>query len=857
MVIPAIPPTAPPSPDGEGLDPAEARRRLARDGPNALPEPPRRGPWRVLGEVLREPMFLLLVVAALVYAAIGDLAEGALLGAFALLTVGLTVVQELRSERALEALRSLAAPRARVLRAGEALEIPAREVVRGDLLLVGEGERVAADARLRRAEGLEVDESLLTGESVPVVKRAGDAGDAGCIRAGTLVVGGHGVAEVVATGAASEAGRIGASLATIEGGDSPLRRSLVATVRLLGVLAIVLSIAVALLYGNARGDWIAGALAGIALAMAMLPEEIPMVLLVFLALGAWRLARVRVLARRIAAVETLGAADILCVDKTGTLTENRMRMRVLALADGRRLDLRGDEAELPEAFHRLLEHAVLASKRRAIDPMDRAVDELARGTLAGTGHLHATWALEREYGLSPVLPALSRVWRDDDGALRVAAKGAPEAVASLCGLGPAERAALAAEVEALAVRGLRVLAVAVGKVADEPLPDAATGLPFRLEGLLGFADPLRADAAAAVAEARAAGIEVAMITGDHPATARAIAAEAGIDLAGGVLSGADLDALDDAALDRALVRTRVFARIRPQQKLRLVERLKAAGRVVAMTGDGVNDAPALKAAHIGLAMGRRGTDVAREAADIVLLDDAFGDLVHGIRAGRRVFDNLRKVMRYIVAIHVPVAGLALLPLLFGLPPMLLPMHVVLVEMVVDPVCSVAFESTPAERDLMRRPPRDPGERLLGPAQIAIGLLQGGLLLAACFAVYAVALARGVGEDESRTLAFVALTVGNLGLVRINQSHGSALSRLAAPGYRAFWIVAAVALAIVAACIAWPAAAALFGFVPPAPAGLAAATAVGLGVVVLLDLSKRVAVVQRVLAERSARPRASA
>lgn len=838
-----------------GLDPSEARRRLAQDGPNSLPGLPRRGPWRVIGEVLREPMFLLLVLAALVYAAIGDLAEGALLGAFALLTVGLTVVQELRSERALEALRSLAAPRARVLRGGEALEIAASEVVRGDLLLVGEGERVAADAIVRRADGLEVDESLLTGESVPVVKRADDTGDAGWIRAGTLVVGGHGIAEVAAIGAATEAGRIGASLASIESGDSPLRRSLLGTVRLLGVLAIVLSLVVAVLYGQVRGDRVEGVLAGIALAMAMLPEEIPMVLLVFLALGAWRLARIRVLARRIAAVETLGAADILCVDKTGTLTENRMRIRVLALADGRRLALRGDETALPEAFHRLVEHAVLASKRRAVDPMDRAVDELARGTLTGTEHLHATWALEREYGLSPALPALSRVWRDDDGALRVAAKGAPEAIATLCALGDAERAALSAEVEVLASRGLRVLAVAVGEVPDEHLPDAVTGLPFRLEGLLGFADPLRPDAAAAVAEARAAGIEVAMITGDHPATARAIAAEAGIDLAGGVLSGSDLDALDDAALDDALASTRVFARIRPQQKLRLVERLKAAGRVVAMTGDGVNDAPALKAAHIGLAMGRRGTDVAREAADIVLLDDAFGDLVHGIRAGRRIFDNLRKVMRYIVAIHVPVAGLALLPLLFGLPPMLLPLHVVLIEMVVDPVCSVAFESTPAERDLMRRRPRDPGERLLGPAQLVVGLVQGGLLLAACFVVYVVALSGGRAEDEARTLAFVALTVGNFGLVRLNQSHGAALSRLAEPGYRAFWVVAGVAALIVAGCIAWPPAAALFGFALPSWPALAAAVAVALLAVVLLDVSKRLPMMRRALDAdvRRARP----
>jgi Ca2+-transporting ATPase len=844
-----------------GLTDAEAQRRLVLSGPNELPRPPRRGPGRLLLGVLAEPMFLLLALAAAIYLAIGDLGEGLMLATFAALTVGLVVYQQARSERALDALRALAAPLARVIRDGRERRVAAREVVPGDVLLLGEGERVAADAVLRRCEHLAVDESLLTGESVPVRKAAtrvarepatvpgGD--DLPWVYAGTLVVAGHGIAEVVETGVGTEAGRIGLSLATIETEPTLLQRTVGRLVRLFGAIALLVSGALVVLYGTLRHDWLEGTLAGIALAMAMLPEEFPMALAVFLALGAWRLAQIHVLARRPAVVETLGAASVLCVDKTGTLTENRMRVRVLITADGERLDLAGNEAELPEPLHRLVEFGVLASKRQAVDPMDLATAALGQRALAGTEHLHGEWPLEREYGLSAELPALSRVWRREDGSHVIAAKGAPEAIAVLCRMSEARRAAMLADVERVAAAGLRVLAVAAGERRGQRLPDDPRELTLAFQGLLAFQDPLRAGATRAVLEARRAGIAVAMITGDYPATALAIAREAGIDAAAGVVTGPMIDAMDDVALATVARRARVYARIRPQQKLRLVEALKADGAVVAMTGDGVNDAPALKAAHIGLAMGSRATDVAREAAGIVLLDDDFGHLVAGVLLGRRIFDNLRKVLIYIAAIHLPIAGLALLPILAGLPPILLPAHVVLTEMVIDPICSIAFENTPPERDLMQRPPRDPREGLIGWPQMALAFVQGSLLLAAAFGAYLAALAP-LGEPQARTLAFVALTAGNLMLVRVNATRGATLPRLLEPGHRVFWIVAGAAAAVVTACIAVPQLAALFRFAPPPGLALIAAALVGAAAVLLFDLLKVRSDVQRVLGAAAVR-----
>ncbi len=611
-----------------GLSSIEAARRLAADGPNALPAARPRGALAIVRDVLREPMFLLLVLASGIYLALGDAGEGALLAGFAALSVGLVAIQERRGERALAALAELSAPVARVVRDGIERAVPSAELVVGDLIRIAEGERPPADAILRRAGAMSVDESLLTGESAPVTKAAAQGpfdaaaalpgGDGSpVLYRGTLIVQGHGEAEVAATGPRTQAGRIGGSLAAIGEPPSPLRRAIARLVRLFGLLAGAAFASLVLFSGLARGEWLDGLLSGIAIAMALLPEEFPMVLAIFTALGARRLARTQVVARRAMIVEPLGAASVLCVDKTGTLTENRMRVAALRSEAG---EWRTEAGDLPEAFHRLLEYALLASQPGSADPMDRAVEAAGAALLVGTEHLHPAWRLAREYPLAAALPAKSQAW-SHDGGVSVAAKGAPEAIGDLCHLDAPARGRLAAEVSTLAGLGLRVLAVAEGVAPHDPtrgpgLPPDQHDFAFRLLGLVAFEDPVRASVPAAIAEARAAGLRVVMLTGDYPATARAIGAQAGLDVGDGVLTGSEIDAMDEASLARAAARASVFARIRPEQKLRIVAALKADGAVVAMTGDGVNDAPALKAADVGVAVGRGATDVAKEASDV-------------------------------------------------------------------------------------------------------------------------------------------------------------------------------------------------------------------------------------------------
>ncbi|MEJ5210340.1 MAG: HAD-IC family P-type ATPase, partial [Burkholderiales bacterium] len=528
-----------------GLAATEAARRLREEGPNALPDAARRGWAGLLTETLGEPMFLLLIGAGVLYLAFGELKEGLLLFGFVLLTLALTLYQEGRSERALAALRDLSSPRALVIRDGRRQRIPGREVVRGDLVVLSEGDRVPADGVLIEGSGLMVDESLLTGEAVPVRKLPAAASvppgrpggeDTPFVYSGTLVVAGRGIARITATGARSEMGRIGLSLLALPRETSPLRQQTTRLIRTLALLALMASGLLALLYGFTRGDWLAAALAGIALAMALLPEEYPVVLTLFPALGAWRLARRKVLTRRVSAIETLGAVSVLCVDKTGTLTQNRMQVAELWTPAGS-LDLTPHRDTLPEPFHALVEFAILASEEDPFDPMDQAFHALGERFLKGTAHLHRDWRLVHDYGLNPQLRTMAHVWHARSGeALVVAVKGAPEAVVDLCHLSPEQARTVEAVAQAMATRGRRVLAVAAASFSGATLPTLEHDFDLRFLGLLGLEDPLRPEIPAAVAECQRAGIRVVMITGDYPATARAIARQAGLP-AEEVLSG--------------------------------------------------------------------------------------------------------------------------------------------------------------------------------------------------------------------------------------------------------------------------------------------------------------------------------
>jgi Ca2+-transporting ATPase len=764
-----------------GLTSAEAQARLAADGPNELPTAKQRNLLQQAWDVIREPMLLLLLAAGTVNFALSEPLDGVILMSFVLVVIGIEIYQEHKTENALAALRDLSSPRALVLRDGQRLRIAGRDVVRGDSVLLAEGDRVPADGVLVQCVGFSVDESALTGESVPVRKAEcrSDAvaeamgrpgGDATpWVFSGTLVVKGQGIALVKETGAGTELGRIGTALRTIETERTPLQREIDRLVRTIAQLGLAAAALVVIVYGLTRHDWLQGLLAGIGTAMAMLPEEFPVVLTIFLALGGWRLSQKRVLTRRTPVLETLGSATVICVDKTGTLTMNQMTVRELIVDGGTH---RIGAGALPEQFHEIAEFSVLASPVDPFDPMDTAFKVLGEKYLVETEHLHGDWSLVREYPLSERLLALSHVWRSPDGDRYViAAKGAPEAIADLCHFDGARRAALTAQVEAATANGQRVLGVARALFGLEAgLPAEQHDFDFEYLGLAGLHDPVRPGVAHAVAECARAGIRTVMITGDYPGTALAIAREIGLDHAEGCITGPELAAMTDEELARRCRTVSVFARMVPEQKLQLVRALKANGEVVGMTGDGVNDAPALRAADIGIAMGARGTDVAREAAAIVITDDDFSSIVGGVRQGRGIFDNLRKAMSYIIAVHVPIAGMSLIPVLVpGWPLVLLPVQIAFLELIIDPACSIVYEAEQVDPRIMDGPPRGLGEPMFGRRVLAIAFLQGASVLAAVFGVYLWGILAHRSDTVVRSLAFATLVIGNLALILVNRS----------------------------------------------------------------------------------------
>ena len=764
-----------------GLSAAQVRERLGRDGPNELPRLKKRSPWRITLEVLREPMLALLLAAGAAYLLLGDTGEALILLLFAGVSIALTIVQEVRTENVLESLRDLSAPRALVVRDGATVRVAGRDVVADDILVLEEGDRIAADARVLRANGLECDESLLTGEAVPVRKRCSVEGDVFTwqpggddlpqVFGGAIVTRGGGLARVTATGPRSRIGEIGRSLSSVEVEAPRLQHEMGRIVRICAAGGIAVAVVVFLLYGLLRGGWLEALLAGIAIGMSLLPEEFPVVLAIFLAMGAWRIAQIGVLTRRASAIETMGAATVLCTDKTGTLTQNRMAVAGLWHISGATADLGNGPAD--DAYDELLRIGVMASAPVPVDPMEVAFHEAA--IAAGCRDMRG-WRLVHVNALRPDLLAMSNVWKaPDDNEERVAAaKGAPEAIGRLCRLDADAMARLEAAATGMAGKGMRVLGVASGRVEHDAVERDHLDHDFRLLGLVGLRDPLRSGVKEAIAQCRAAGIRVVMITGDYAPTAEAIGAEAGLDR-GITLTGPAMAALGDDELAERIGRVAICARTMPEQKLRIVSALKASGEVVAMTGDGVNDAPALRAAHIGVAMGKRGTDVAREAASIVLVEDDFGAIVSAIRLGRRIYDNIRKAIGFIFAVHVPIAGLALLPLLLGMPILLGPIQIALLEMIIDPICALVFEAEAEEDQIMQRPPRAPAERLFSLPLVVGAVLQGGVAFAVLGAMLAISMRLSLPAAELRTLMFFALVAAVIALVLAHRTFSARVS----------------------------------------------------------------------------------
>ncbi len=766
-------------------------------------------------------MFILLLASGIIYLILGEPSDAAMLLGFVLVIIGITLYQERKTERALDALRDLASPRALVVRDGTVRRIPGREVVRDDIVLLVEGDRVPADGIVLDSNHLLVDESLLTGESMPVRKIVADpeaalgrpgGDDQPGVYSGTIIVQGQGVASVRTTGLNTEIGKIGRTLQQEKEEASPLERETRGVIRNFAGAGLVVCALVVVFYMVTRGNLLGGLLAGLTLAMALLPEEIPVVLTVFLALGAWRMSLKQALTRRIQAIQAIGSATVLCVDKTGTLTMNRMAVCKLH-GGGRFCDVDGFSAtHLPDECHEVMEYGILASQEIPVDPMEKALHELGTHALNNTEHVHPDWQLVREYPLSRQLLAMSRVWKSPDGSEYViAAKGAPEAIGDLCHLAPNQLRDLAQQVNSMAAGGLRVLAVARARFRHHGLPLEQHDFQFELIGLVGFTDPVRPRVKEAIGSCRAAGIRVVMITGDYSGTAANIGRDIGLDNPDQVITGPELEEMTEAELRSRVRTTNVFARVVPEQKLKLVNALKANGEVVVMTGDGVNDAPALKAAHVGIAMGGRGTDVAREAAAMILLDDDFSTIVQAVRQGRRILDNLKKAFAYIFSVHVPIAGMSLLPILFKWPLVLLPVHVVFLELIIDPACSIVFEAEPEERAIMTRPPHRLDERLFNRSTVLLALAQGVWVLLVVLGVFAATLRWGSGDADARTLTFVTLIFANLGLIMTNRSWSrTVVSSIRVPN-RSLWYVVFGALVFLGLALYVPFLRTLFKF----------------------------------------------
>ncbi len=804
-----------------GLSEKQVAENLKRYGYNEIPSQKKRSIFAIFFSVVKEPMLLLLIGSGLVYLFLGETNDALMLLSFVLVVIGITFYQERKTERTLEALRDLSSPRALVIRDGIQKRIAGRQVVKDDIIILNEGDRVPADAVLLSCSNLTIDESLLTGESVAVRKSeennqniinrpGGD--DLPFIYSGTLVVQGRGCARVSSIGINTEMGKIGKALQGIKEEDTLLQKEIRKIVRNFSIAGGILCLLVTVIYGLTRGNWLNGILSGLTLSMAMLPEEFPVVLIIFLTLGAWRISKSQVLTRRTPAIETLGAATVLCTDKTGTLTLNAMRLTALCVKGVHHdIDIK-KYTRLPENLHDLMEHGILASQKDPFDPIEKEVKILGELYLSGSEHIHNNWKIIKEYPLSKKLLALSHVWESPDKQnYIIATKGSPEAVADLCHFNQEQYAQLNKCVEEMACRGLRVLGVAKALFKKKELPDGQHDFIFEFVGLLGFTDPVRPEVAFSVREAHEAGIRVIMITGDYPGTAINIAKEIGLNNPESYITGSQLEIMDYALLREKIKTINIFARVVPEQKLLIVNALKANGEIVAMTGDGVNDATALKSANIGIAMGERGTDVAREASALVLLNDDFSSIVQAVKLGRRIFDNLKKAIAYIFAIHVPIAGMSFFPVLFNLPILLLPAHIAFLELIIDPACSTVFEACPDEKNIMKRPPRNLREPLFSKKSFIFSLLQGLGILTVVFLVFILALFFKKDELQARTLSFVTLVFANLMLITTNLSWSKNLAVIVRSKNKALWLVAAVAISALFLVIYVPALRNLFHF----------------------------------------------
>lgn len=748
----------------QGLRSSEVAELRKKYGKNELVASKKENIIIKIFHIIREPMFLLLIAAATIYFVLGESRDGNIMLIFVLGIVAIDIAQELKTDKTLNALKDLSAPKITVLRDSRKQEILSSDLVPGDIIFVHEGIKIPADGYVLECSGLRVDESSLTGESEGVWKTSqedtsNDHWKKNYCYQGTLVVQGTGTVRVDKIGASTEYGKIGKSINDARPAKTPLQKQTGKLVKVCTIMAFSLFVTVSILtYFNLpehafQERITASILSGVTLAMAMIPEEYPVVLTVFLSMGAWRLAKKHSLVKKMPAIETLGAVSVLCVDKTGTITKNQMVVKATSASDERNL------AKIMS----------LSCEENTYDPMEIAMLDYAQKLHLTKKSLFAGQKIQN-YPFDNNTKIVGKAWQHD-GEIIVAAKGSPESILPICNLNADELTSIRAEIQAMQNDGLRVIAVASKQVRDKKALKANL-TDYKLEycGIVGLLDPPKSSIAADIQKCNAAGVRVVMITGDNGVTAAAIAQKIGMLGADKIITGEELNAMSDRELRKKIKEVSIFSRVMPEHKMRIVKAFQDIGEVVAMTGDGVNDAAALKQADIGIAMGKRGSEVSREAADIVLMDDNFATIVDTIEDGRRIYDNIKKAIEYIFIVHIPIALSSLMAPLLGVAPsdaLLLPLHVVLLEIIIDPTCSIVLERQPAEPNIMRRNPRNPKESIVAKRNLLVCLVQGIVIFACSFGAYYYLL--GTDPALARTMGLLIIIFANIFLVQSNYS----------------------------------------------------------------------------------------
>ena len=818
----------------QGLSNAEVIAARAKHGRNAIDDKTGNAFWPAVKGAVLEPMFLLLLATSIIYFVLGERTEAYFMAGAIVLVSAISIYQDSRSRKALTALRAFSEARATVIRNNAVVKIPVEDVVVGDHAVAEEGSLLAADGLIVQSNDFSVNESILTGEAFAVARNSDDP-DLAIVSKGTQVVSGLAVYRVTAVGKSTQLGKISTSLAAIEVPLTPLQQQITRFVRNMAIVGVVVFLAVWAVAFARSGSLLDSLLTGLTLAMSILPEEIPVAFATFVALGAWRLAKQGVIVKRSTTVETLGSATVICTDKTGTITENRMSVAQLFVqANG--LTLASAEWSGAEA-QRVIHMAMWASEPVPFDPMEVALHDVYAATVQRDRR--PDFSMVHEYPLGGKPPMMTHVFANDAGERIIACKGAPERVLRQSSLSEEQKTAALSQVEALAGQGLRALGVAEAKLSGDVYPKDQEEFTLDFLGLVAFSDPPKANIAAVFQQFYDAGIEVKIITGDNALTTAAIAKKTGFRGAEKAMNGDDMMKLDDAALRKVVQDTNIFTRMFPEAKLRIINALQAEGHVVAMTGDGVNDGPALKAAHIGIAMGQRGSELAKEAASLILVNDDLGKMVDAVAMGRKIYGNLKKAIQYIISMHIPIILTVSLPLFLGwvYPNIFTPLHVIFLELIMGPTCSIVYENEPLEKDGMLRPPRPLSLTFLTWKELSISVWQGLVITLGTLGTYQLAVQQGHPEELVRAMVFSTLVVANIGLTLVNRSFTASVFITYGYNNQLLRAILLLTIGLLAALLYVPLFRDFFDLASLSPAQLGIASTIGLASVAWFEVYK--------------------